>query len=180
MEFYWSGLPFPSPGDLPNPGIEPRFPTLQVDFLLSEPPGGNPKKNNGGGLVAMLCPTHSTPWTVACQAPLSIGFSGKNTGRSRELWKLAVTRSGLWATDVSADFGLIPATLCFPIWWGTMLSLLCTLVHLLVCHYPFIHSLVILTDLYPTFLPLSITMGCSVPQPSSSSEHPNPAHIHTL
>ena len=34
---YWSGLPFPSPGDLPNPGIEPRSPTLQVDSLLSEP-----------------------------------------------------------------------------------------------------------------------------------------------
>ena len=29
MQEYWSGLPFPSPGDLPNPGIEPRFPTLQ-------------------------------------------------------------------------------------------------------------------------------------------------------
>ena len=36
---YWSGLPFPSPGDLPDPGIEPRSPTLQVDSLLSEPPG---------------------------------------------------------------------------------------------------------------------------------------------
>ena len=36
---YWSGLPFPSPGDLPDPGIEPRFPALQADSLLSEPPG---------------------------------------------------------------------------------------------------------------------------------------------
>ena len=36
---YWSGLPFPSPGDFPNPGIEPRSPTLQADSLLSEPPG---------------------------------------------------------------------------------------------------------------------------------------------
>ena len=36
---YWSGLPFPSPGDLPDPGIEPRSPTLQVDALTSEPPG---------------------------------------------------------------------------------------------------------------------------------------------
>ena len=36
---YWSGLPFPSPGDLPNPGIEPRSPTLQADALPSEPPG---------------------------------------------------------------------------------------------------------------------------------------------
>ena len=36
---YWSGLPFPSPGYLPNPGIEPRSPVLQVDSLLSESPG---------------------------------------------------------------------------------------------------------------------------------------------
>ena len=36
---YWSGLPFPSPGDLPDPGIEPRSPTLQADALTSEPPG---------------------------------------------------------------------------------------------------------------------------------------------
>ena len=43
MEFsvqeYWSGLPFPSPGDLPNTGIEPGSPALQADALLSEPPG---------------------------------------------------------------------------------------------------------------------------------------------
>ena len=43
MEFskqeYWSGLPFPSPGDLPDPGMEPRSPTLQADSLLSELPG---------------------------------------------------------------------------------------------------------------------------------------------
>ena len=36
---YWSGLPFPSPGNLPNPGTEPRSPALQVDSLPSEPPG---------------------------------------------------------------------------------------------------------------------------------------------
>ena len=35
---YWSGQPFPSPGNLPNPGIKPRSPTLQVDSLPSEPP----------------------------------------------------------------------------------------------------------------------------------------------
>ena len=40
MEFsrseYWSGYPFPSPGDLPNPGIEPRSPALQADSLPIE------------------------------------------------------------------------------------------------------------------------------------------------
>ena len=43
MEFsrqeYWSGLPFPSPGDLPDPGIQPGSPALQADALPSEPPG---------------------------------------------------------------------------------------------------------------------------------------------
>ena len=42
---YWSGLPFPSPGHFPDPGIEPRSPALQADSLLSEPPGA-------GGAVA--------------------------------------------------------------------------------------------------------------------------------
>ena len=43
MEFsrqeYWSGEPFPSPGDIPNPRIEPRSPALQADSLPSETPG---------------------------------------------------------------------------------------------------------------------------------------------
>ena len=43
MEFsrreIWSGSPFPSPGDLPSPGIEHGSPALQADCLLSEPPG---------------------------------------------------------------------------------------------------------------------------------------------
>ena len=41
---YWSGLPFPSPGDLPDPGIEPRSPALQADALPSEPPGKQGEK----------------------------------------------------------------------------------------------------------------------------------------
>ena len=45
MEFsrqeYWSGLPFPSPGDLPDPGIEPRSLALRADALLSELPGNH-------------------------------------------------------------------------------------------------------------------------------------------
>ena len=36
---YWSGLPFPSPEDLPDPGVEPTSPSLQADCLPSEPPG---------------------------------------------------------------------------------------------------------------------------------------------
>ena len=39
---YWSGLPFPSPGDLSDPGIEPGSPAFQADALTSEPPGKLP------------------------------------------------------------------------------------------------------------------------------------------
>ena len=67
---YWSGLPFPSPGDLPDPGIEPRSPTLQADALISEPPG-KPKLSCSLSRVRLF----ATPWTVAYQAPVSMGFS---------------------------------------------------------------------------------------------------------
>jgi len=36
---YWSGLPFPSPGDLPDPGIKPASPALAGGFFTTEPPG---------------------------------------------------------------------------------------------------------------------------------------------
>ena len=43
MEFsrqgYWSGLPFPSPGDIPDPGIKPGSPALACGFFTAEPPG---------------------------------------------------------------------------------------------------------------------------------------------
>ena len=90
---YWSGLPFLSLGDLPNPGIEPRSPALQADALPSEPPGKAVVDislsimiisscmfvaANGIGmkvLVTQSCPTLETPWTVACPVPLSMEFS---------------------------------------------------------------------------------------------------------
>ena len=56
MEFsryeYWTGLPFPSPGDLPDPGVEPGSPALQVDSLPSELPGGKTSKPYIASLVA--------------------------------------------------------------------------------------------------------------------------------
>ena len=56
MEFsrqeYWSGQPFPSPGDLFNPGIKLRSPTLQANSLPSEPPGK--PKNTGVGSLSLL------------------------------------------------------------------------------------------------------------------------------
>ena len=87
MEFsrqeYWSGQPFPPPGDLPDPGVEPRSPALQADALRSEPPG-EPKPLRVCVCVCVsvcMCVSHSvvsnsvTPWTVAPQVPLSKEFS---------------------------------------------------------------------------------------------------------
>ena len=49
---YRRGLPFPSPGDLPDPGIKPGSPTLQADALPSEPPG---KPLSEGGSENYIC-----------------------------------------------------------------------------------------------------------------------------
>ena len=50
---YWSGLPFPSPGDLPDPGIQPGSPALEADALTSEPPG-KPYKMERGAQTAFV------------------------------------------------------------------------------------------------------------------------------
>ena len=86
---YWSGLPFPSPGDLPKPGIEPVSSALQTDTLPSEPPG-KPCTSLvmlitvmfGSHISVCMCAQlfsrvqlFETSWTVSCQAPLSLEFS---------------------------------------------------------------------------------------------------------
>ena len=60
---YWSGLPCPPPGDLPTPGIKSRFPALQADSLLSEPPG-KPKDTAVGSLSLLqwILPTQESNW----------------------------------------------------------------------------------------------------------------------
>ena len=66
MEFsrreYWSGLPFPSPGDLLDPGIEPRSSALQADAVPSEPPG-KPQFIHAAAAAKSLqsCPTLCDP-----------------------------------------------------------------------------------------------------------------------
>ena len=64
---YWSGLPFPFPGDLPDSGIEPTSPALPGGFFFAEPPGKPFDLPVQFSSVAQLCPTlcdpvnHSTP-----------------------------------------------------------------------------------------------------------------------
>ena len=56
---YWSGLPFPSLGDLPDPGIDPGFTALHADSLFSEPPGNETEQDpvKVKVLIAHLCLT---------------------------------------------------------------------------------------------------------------------------
>ena len=74
MEFsrqeYWSGLPFPSPEDLPNPGIKPRSPPLQADAFTIWATREAYKWKSLSHVQLFV-----TPWTVAHQAPLSMKFS---------------------------------------------------------------------------------------------------------
>ena len=61
---YWSGLPFPSPEDLPNPGIEPTSPALQADSLPAEPqgkPSGNTAAAAAAAKSLQSCPTLCNP-----------------------------------------------------------------------------------------------------------------------
>ena len=97
MEFskqeYWSGLPFPFPGDLPDPGIKPGSPVLQVDSLPSEPPG----KPNVHPDSAATCNPHeskekvktrprvqffATLWAVPARLFHPWDSPGKNSGVS--------------------------------------------------------------------------------------------------
>ena len=81
---YWSGLPFPPPGDLPNPGIEPGSPVLEVDSLPPEPPKS---------WLTMICFLVFFLWFV-----LNVSKSGTS---------LVVQRLTVCASSVAGE-GLIP------------------------------------------------------------------------
>ena len=110
MQGYWSGLPFPSPGDLPNPGIKPRSPALQADDLLTELLGklvvlskesacnaGDTEDlglipGSGGTMYLLSCPGggHGNPLQYSCL---------ENTMDRGDLWStihtVAKSRTGL-------------------------------------------------------------------------------------
>ena len=59
---YWSGLPFPSPGDLPNPGIEPVYPALAGGFFTIESPGKPKQYFNKTQICLRFSITFPSPW----------------------------------------------------------------------------------------------------------------------
>ena len=60
---YWSGVPFPSPGDLPNPGIEPVSLALAGGFFTAEPPGNQLKRD---AFVSGALPTRGADRSRCC------------------------------------------------------------------------------------------------------------------
>ena len=116
MEFssqeYCSGQPFPSPGDHPNPGIEPVSPALQTDSLPSEPPGKPKYKWYATATAKSLqsCLTLCDPIPGILQARtlewVAISFS------NAEKWKVKVKLLGhvrLFATPWTAAYQVPPS-----------------------------------------------------------------------
>ena len=80
-EDYWSGLPFPSPGNLPGPGIKPEYPVSRIagGFFTTKPPGKLSTLGSISQMVVVQLLSHvwlfATPWTSAGQASLSLTIS---------------------------------------------------------------------------------------------------------
>ena len=125
MEFsrekYWNGLPFPSSGDFPNPGIEPRSLTLQEDSLLFELPG----KPNPIGLFLILLNSYVMPyknkwhsygiqsvchWLVVVGATLSLHMHWVFT-----MWEALGGTQCVWDHDQSQLQTIEAVDLVFPI-----------------------------------------------------------------
>ena len=113
---YRSGLPFPSPGDLSNPGIKPRSPTLQVDSLQFETP--EKPKNAGVGSLSLLqkvFPTQELYWGLLhCRQILyQLSYQGSPISYNRYLW--IVVRFPWWLSSKESacnagDTGLNPGS----------------------------------------------------------------------
>ena len=98
---YWSGLPFPSPGDIPDPRIKPRSPALEADALPSEPPGqSNCLRREHRSWCILLPYTNSssyrifTKWMLYCN--IVSGNSKKVTVESQNFTSNMQMTPPLW------------------------------------------------------------------------------------
>ena len=102
---YWSGLPFLSPGDLPNPGIESRSPALQADALRSEPSGISWCLNCEISCLNYLFSTLITPATVSKHSYVhsqTVRISHSCVNRGWDGWMASLTQwTRVWASSGS-------------------------------------------------------------------------------
>ena len=98
---YWNGLPFPSPADLPDPGIKPASPALAGRFFTREPPGKS-LKMGGGTVVISIGMCSATQWATE-------GNSQRLFSSSRAL---SATRKHSWGAAKSA--GIQDLWICTP------------------------------------------------------------------
>ena len=112
---YWSGLPFPTPGDLPNPGIKPASPTAPEStgrFFTIEPPGRDPRKLSNSPKLPE--PSLQTPFSAKCKRRCW-GF-GTSKGSKAICMEIVSTRSWhsprAFASDWTAATGASAIWLC--------------------------------------------------------------------
>ena len=119
MEFsrpeYWSGWPFPSPGNPPNPRIEPRSPTLQADSLPAEPPG-KPKNTEMGSLFLLqqIFPTQESNqsllhcWCILYQLNYQGILTTGPPGKSPDSFLKVENGPTLWSCHFSETLSSYP------------------------------------------------------------------------
>ena len=106
---YWSGVPFPSPGDLPNRGIKPGSPTLQGDTLPSEPPGTLANSKSVGLAISQVDPVKSwccssSPRLSETEIPVSLGTSVCFLLRTSPDWRRPTHILNTWSAVGSAQY----------------------------------------------------------------------------
>ena len=113
---YRSGLPFPSPGDLPNPGIKPRSPVLHTDSIPSEPSGKQASHYGSLTVVKNCCggmrqSVRSTRPLEAWSKEPGLWESWGVLGKAAFLWA-----SGSWSAVRLGGLCEAGALVCFPVW----------------------------------------------------------------
>ena len=99
---YWSGLPFPPPGDLPDPGIEPLTPALQVDSLpLSH--WGSPNLTNRAAHKMEMDIGFAAKLLLNIQVPMTKSFQHRILVRFHEIFHFST--SVIWFQAHQVDFG---------------------------------------------------------------------------
>ena len=127
---YWRGLPLPSPGNLPDPGIEPRSPTLQADALTSEPPGKPQSESESHSVVSDSLwphgPHHGILQARTLEWVAFLFFIGSSQPRDQsQLSRIAGRLFISWTTRAAlADESGSQISLCIKTTWGDLVSFL--------------------------------------------------------